>query len=56
VLEILVNGNTQATRVLGAAFFKHKYLTNPSVTPGDLVIAVAENLAQALKTSIPQHL
>jgi hypothetical protein len=37
-------------------FFKHKYLTNPLVTPEDLVIAVAENLAQSLKTSIPQHL
>ena len=36
---------TQATRILGAAFFKHKYLTNPSVIPEDLVIAVAKNLA-----------
>jgi hypothetical protein len=36
--------------------FKHKYLTNPSVTPEDLVIFAAENLAQALETSIPQHL
>jgi hypothetical protein len=47
---------TQATQILGAVFFKHKYLTNPSVTPEDLVIAAAKNLAQALKTSIPQHL
>jgi hypothetical protein len=47
---------TRATRITGAAFFKHKYLTNPSITPEDLVIAVAENLTQALKTSIPQHL
>ena len=30
---------TQATQILGAAFFKHKYLTNPSVTPEDVVIA-----------------
>jgi hypothetical protein len=37
-------------------FFKHKYLTNPLVTPKDLVIAAAENLTQALETSIPQHL
>jgi hypothetical protein len=47
---------TQATQISGAAFFKRKYLTNPLVTPEDLVIAAAENLTQALKTSIPQHL
>ncbi len=35
--------------------FKHNYLTNPLVTPEDLVIAAAENLTQALETSIPQH-
>jgi hypothetical protein len=47
---------TRATCILGAAFFKHKYLTNPSVTPKDLVITAAENLTQAFETSIPQHL
>jgi hypothetical protein len=47
---------TRATQILGAAFFKHKYLTNPLVTPEDLVIAATKNLAQALETSIPQHL
>jgi hypothetical protein len=31
-------------------------LTNPPVTPVDLVIAAAENHAQALEISIPQHL
>ncbi len=36
--------------------FKHEYLTNPLVTPEDLVIAAAVNLTRALKTSIPQHL
>ena len=44
---------TRATQILGAAFFKHKYLSNPSETPTDLVIAVAANLAKALKTTIP---
>ncbi len=47
---------TRATQTSGVAFFKHKYLTNPSVTPEDLVIAVAENLTRALKISIPQHI
>jgi hypothetical protein len=47
---------TGATQILGATFFKHKYLTNPLLTPEDLVIAVAKNLARELETSIPQHL
>jgi hypothetical protein len=55
VLEILVDGNP-TTQISGAAFFKHKYLTNLPVTPEDLVITAADNLTQVLKTSIPQHL
>jgi hypothetical protein len=47
---------TQATQILGAVFFKHKYLTHLLAIPEDLVIAVAKNLAQALETSAPQHL
>ncbi len=47
---------TRATQISGATFFKHKYLKNPSVTQEDLVIAAAENLVQALETSIPQQL
>jgi hypothetical protein len=46
---------TRATQISGAAFFKHKYLINPLVTPEDLVVAAAENLTQA-EISIPQHL
>ncbi len=47
---------TRAIQISGAAFFKHKYLTSPSVTLADLVIAAAENLTQAHETSIPQCL
>jgi hypothetical protein len=47
---------TRATQILGAAFFKHKFPSNPLVTPEDLVVATAKNLAQALETSTPQHL
>ncbi len=36
--------------------FKHKYLTNPLVTPEGLVIASAENVTRALEISISQHL
>ncbi len=50
------SNNTRSTCVWGAAFFKHKYIINPAVTPEDLVIAVAANLLQALATNMPQHL
>jgi hypothetical protein len=47
---------TRATQILGTAFFKHTYPTNPLVTPEDLLIAAAEHLTWALETSIPPHL
>jgi hypothetical protein len=40
---------TCATCISGAAFFKHKYLTNPSVTPEDQVIAAAACLTDTLQ-------
>jgi hypothetical protein len=40
---------TRARRISGAAFFKHKYLTNPLVTPEDQVIAAAACLKNALE-------
>ncbi len=36
-------------RISGAAFFKHKYLTNPLVMPEDQVIAAAARLTNALQ-------
>jgi hypothetical protein len=36
---------TRLTCILGAAFFKHKYLTNPAVAPEDRVIQAAGVLA-----------
>ena len=46
----------RATQILGAAFFKHKYLSNLSATPKDLVIVAAANLVKTLKTTIPVDL
>ena len=40
--------DTRAMRVTGRVFFKHKYLTNPHVTPEDQVMAAAANLATVL--------
>jgi hypothetical protein len=42
--------------ILGAAFFKRKYLMNPTVTPEDRVIAAAGALAQALDNKMPPHI
>jgi hypothetical protein len=46
----------RATRILGTAFLKHKYLTNPTVTPEDRVIEAAGALAQAIKNQMPPHM
>jgi hypothetical protein len=40
---------TRAMRISGAAFFKHKYLTNPSVTLEDQVIVAAARLTDTLQ-------
>jgi hypothetical protein len=44
--------DTHDMRISGAVWFKHKYLTNPSVTPEDQIIAVIGGLAKTLRTNI----
>ncbi len=44
--------STRATRISGTAFFKHKYLTNPSVTPEDQIIAAAARLTNTIQGTI----
>eukprot|EP00804_Cyclotella_cryptica_P023928 CCRYP_010044-RA/>CCRYP_010044-RA protein AED:0.06 eAED:0.07 QI:0/0/0/1/1/1/3/0/1072 len=39
---------TRSTRIAATVFFKHKYITNPSVTPTDALIAAAANLAHVI--------
>ncbi len=48
--------DTHATRVSGAIWFKHKYLTNPSVTPEDQIVAAIGGLAKTLTTGVPPQL
>eukprot|EP00804_Cyclotella_cryptica_P021358 CCRYP_001594-RA/>CCRYP_001594-RA protein AED:0.64 eAED:0.32 QI:0/0/0/0.6/1/1/5/0/975 len=36
-------------------FFKHKYITNPSVTPADAIIAAAANLSHLLTNNLQAH-
>jgi hypothetical protein len=44
---------TRTTRVSDTVFFKHKYLTNPSVTPADALIAAAQHMTAALRSNLP---
>jgi hypothetical protein len=44
---------TRATRISDTVFFKHQYITNPTVSPESHIIAAAQQLATALKGNIP---
>jgi hypothetical protein len=44
---------TRAIRISNTVFFKHQYITNPTVSPESHVIAAAQQLAIALKSNIP---
>jgi hypothetical protein len=48
--------DTHATQVSGAVWFKHKYLTNPSITPEDRIVAAIGGLAKTLTTGVPPQL
>ena len=41
--------NTRTTRVSATIFHKHKYLSNPTATPANAIIAAAGNLITAIK-------
>jgi hypothetical protein len=44
---------TRATRISDTVFFKHQYITNPTVSPESHLVAAAQQLATALKGNIP---
>jgi hypothetical protein len=48
--------DTHDMRISGAVWFKHKNLTNLSVTPEDQIIAAIGGLAKTLRTNIPSQL
>ena len=48
--------DTRAMRISATIFLKHKYITNPEVTPEDQVIAAAVKLADKLKGRMSPHL
>ena len=43
---------TRAERDTDTVFFKHKYLTNPKITPEDKVVAAAQILTQTIKGNV----
>jgi hypothetical protein len=43
---------SQTTCILATVFFKHKYITNPTVTPADSIIVATANLSHIIQTSI----
>ena len=45
--------DTRSTRVCSSVFFKHKYLTMPSLTPADALIKAADVLSDAITGALP---
>ena len=45
---------TKSVRIGNTVFFKHKYLTMPTIIPGDAVLKAAEDLKQALLNNMPK--
>jgi hypothetical protein len=48
--------STRSTGISATVFHKHKYISNPTVTPADAVITAAKNLATAVKGKMPHYL
>ena len=47
--------STRAERVSDTVFFKHKYLTQPTILPEDTIVAAAQQLTAALKGNAKHH-
>ena len=47
--------DTKATRICETAFFRHKYLTMPTITPADALIKAADNLVDVIKGHLPKN-
>ena len=47
---------TQATSISGMVFFKHKYISNPTVSPEYTILAVAQDMPSALRRNMPTQL
>ena len=52
--EVYVS-STKATRVCETVFFRHKYLTMPTITPADALIKAADNLVDVITGQLPKN-
>ena len=50
--KVFIN-DTRHTRVCSTVFFKHKYLTMPTITPADALIRAADGLTDAIAGIVP---
>ena len=53
---IMWTKETKTTRISGMVFHKHKYITNPDVTPEDRFIAEMDRMSQELEENPLEHL
>jgi hypothetical protein len=47
--HIIYAKQTRSTRISDTVWFKHKYITQPTVTPADMIVKAMNDLAAALK-------
>jgi hypothetical protein len=45
--------DTKSTLLCSSVFFKHNYLTMPTLTPSDALIKAVDNLSEAITGAIP---
>ena len=53
--DVWVKG-TGAVRSTNTVFFKHKHITDPTVTPADAIVSAAKYLTAELKGNVPGSL
>jgi hypothetical protein len=51
-LRVYITG-TRATQISDTVFFKHQYITNPTISPESYVVAAAQQLTITLQGNIP---
>ena len=52
--EVYVS-STKATRICETVFFRHKYLTMPTITTADALIKAADNLVEVITGQLPKN-
>jgi hypothetical protein len=53
--QVYITNTTKHIRTCKIVFFKHKYLTMPSITPGDTLLKAADNLMDTITGQLPRN-